>query len=86
MDGYIHRSRHSMASYIKASGPKFKGQFLQCQEVPDHIQIIYNMSRDHCPIFLPLIMENNASCLNYISEASHGSSSYFLLLQVHKIF
>jgi hypothetical protein len=35
-----------MASYIKANGPKFKGLFLQCQEVPDHIQIIYNMSRD----------------------------------------
>jgi hypothetical protein len=29
-------------------------------------------------------MENNASCLNYISEASHGSNSYFVLLQVHK--
>jgi hypothetical protein len=54
--------------------------------VPDHIQIIYKMSREHGPLLLPLIMDNNASCLNYISEASHGSNSYFVLLQVHKIF
>jgi hypothetical protein len=26
-------------------------------------------------------METNASCLNYISEASQGSNSYFVLLQ-----
>jgi hypothetical protein len=25
MDGYIHRSHHWMASYIKASGPKVQG-------------------------------------------------------------
>jgi hypothetical protein len=43
-----------MASYIKANGPKFKGLFLQCQEVLDHIQIIYNMSRDQCPIFFAI--------------------------------
>jgi hypothetical protein len=43
-----------MASYIKANGPKFKGLFLQCQEVPNHIQIIYNMSRDQCPIFFAI--------------------------------
>jgi hypothetical protein len=54
MDGYIHRSSHWMASYVKANGPKFKGLFLQCQEVLDHIQIIYNMSRDQCPIFFAI--------------------------------
>jgi hypothetical protein len=54
MDGYIHRSSRWMASYIKANGPKFKGLFLQCQEVPNHIQIIYNMSRDQCPIFFAI--------------------------------
>jgi hypothetical protein len=43
-----------MASYIKANGPKFKGLFLQCQEVLDHIQIIYNMSRDQRPIFFAI--------------------------------
>jgi hypothetical protein len=43
-----------MASYIKANGPKFKGLFLQCQEVLDHIQIIYNMSRDQCSIFFAI--------------------------------
>jgi hypothetical protein len=54
MDRYIHRSSRWMASYIKANGPKFKGLFLQCQEVLDHIQIIYNMSRDQCPIFFAI--------------------------------
>jgi hypothetical protein len=29
-------------------------------------------------------MDNSASCLNYISKASHGSNSYFFVLQVHK--
>jgi hypothetical protein len=43
-----------MASYRMAKGPKFKGLFLQCQEVLDHIQIIYNMSRDQCPIFFAI--------------------------------
>jgi hypothetical protein len=43
-----------MALYIKANGPQFKSLFLQCQEVLDHIQIIYNMSRDQCPIFLAI--------------------------------
>jgi hypothetical protein len=54
MDGNIHRSSRWMASYIKANGPQFKSLFLQCQEVLDHIQIIYNMSRDQCPIFLAI--------------------------------
>jgi hypothetical protein len=71
---------------LRPVAQKFKDQFLQCQEVPDHIQIIYKMSPEHCPLPLPLIMDNNASCLNYISEASHSSNSYFVLLQVHKIF
>jgi hypothetical protein len=54
MDGYIRRSSRWMASYIKANGPQFKSLFLQCQEVLDHIQIIYNMSRDQCPIFFAI--------------------------------
>jgi hypothetical protein len=54
MDGYIHRSSRWMASYIKANGPQFKSLFLQCQEVLDHIQIIYIMSRDQCPIFFAI--------------------------------
>jgi hypothetical protein len=73
-----------MASYIKANGPKFKGLFWQCQEVLDQFQTIYNMSHDKCSILLPLIMDNSATCLNYISKASHGSNSYFFVLQVHK--
>jgi hypothetical protein len=43
-----------MASYRMAKGPKFKGLFLQCQGVLDHIQIIYNMNHDQCPIFFPI--------------------------------
>jgi hypothetical protein len=54
MDREIHRSNRWMASYIKAEGPKFKGLFLQCQEVQDHIQFMYSMSRDQCPIFFAI--------------------------------
>jgi hypothetical protein len=71
---------------LRPNGPKFKGLFGQCQEVPDQFQTIYNMSHDQYSILLPLIMDNSATCLNYISEASHGSNSYFFVLQVHKFF
>jgi hypothetical protein len=50
MESFIHRSGRWMATYRMAKGPKFKGLFLQCQGVLDHIQIIYNISRDQCPI------------------------------------
>jgi hypothetical protein len=52
-----------MASYRMAKGPKFKGLFLQCQEVLDHIQIIYNRSRDQCPIFFAIDYGNQ--CLMF---------------------
>jgi hypothetical protein len=42
------------------------------------------MSHDQSSILFPLIIDSSVTYLNYISEASHGSYSCLLVLQVYK--